>query len=120
MKLLVDRPLSPEIARWLRSLGHDAAHADDLSIQSGAEFDLLQVAAAEGRVVITAGYEFERLIEAWGRTRAKFILLRSEDYSEAESREAVSCGLAAIDKAEFAPSIVVVGRGAARKAIGQE
>lgn len=120
MKLLVDMPLSLEIAGWLRSLGHDAVHVRELSDARGTDAELFKVAAGESRVVITAGLDFGKLLDVWSGTGQKLILLRGGDYSDAESMEAVSCGLEAIDKEKFAPSIVVVGRGTRRKGEGAE
>ena len=34
MKFLVDMPLSPSLARWLRERGHDAVHAFEVGLGS--------------------------------------------------------------------------------------
>lgn len=116
MKLLLDIALSPEIAAWLRGLGHDAVHVTEIAAQGMADEDLMRLAAMESRVLITAGIGFDRLLELWSGKGQKVILLRGMDYSEEESKQAVSCGLEVIGKERFAPSFVVVGRGAGSKA----
>ena len=55
MKFLVDMPLSPELAQWLRAEGHTAVHANELSMNRSPEAEILQAAARSGCVIITAG-----------------------------------------------------------------
>lgn len=119
MKLLIDIALPPQSAAWLRSLGHDAVHASELPAQWSLDDESMRGAAAEGRVVVTAGIDFSLLLEIWGKTRAKFILLRGEDYSESETMEALMQGLAAISREQFAPSVVVVGRRSGGKGVSE-
>src|ERR1039458_6031641 len=81
-------PLSPDLAQWLRAEGHDAVHADELSMNRSPDSEILQTAARSGRVVITADLDFPRLLAAPGSTSPGLILLRGGNYTEAESREA--------------------------------
>lgn len=120
MKLLLDMPLSPDIAAWLRGLGHDAVHASEIAAQGMAGEDVMRLAAEESRVLVTAGLDFDRLLELWSGKGQKVILLRGTDYSPEESKEAVSRGLEAIGRERFAPSFVVVGRGAGSKGKSME
>jgi predicted nuclease of predicted toxin-antitoxin system len=46
------------------------------------------LAAATGRVIITADLDFPRLLAVLGSTSPGLILLRGGNYTEAESREA--------------------------------
>jgi len=55
-------PLSPELARWLRTSGHDAQHASQRSLDRAADSDIISVAARELRIVITADLDFPRLL----------------------------------------------------------
>jgi predicted nuclease of predicted toxin-antitoxin system len=66
VKFLVDMPLSPELATWLRAEGHDAVHANELSMNRSPDADILQAAAHTGRVVITADLDFPRLLAGLG------------------------------------------------------
>jgi predicted nuclease of predicted toxin-antitoxin system len=50
----VDMPLSPELVQWLRAEGHDAVHANELSMNRSPDAEVLQAATNSGRVVITA------------------------------------------------------------------
>jgi predicted nuclease of predicted toxin-antitoxin system len=57
VKFLVDMPLSLELAQWLRTEGHDAVHANELSMNRSPDSEILQAAARGERVVITADFD---------------------------------------------------------------
>ena len=108
MKFLVDMPLSPELAQWLRTEGHDAVHANELSMNRSPDTEILEAAARDGCVVITADLDFPRLLAKLGCTGPGLILLRGGNYSEAQSRDCVRRVLMSIAHPELARSIVVV------------
>jgi predicted nuclease of predicted toxin-antitoxin system len=62
MKFLVDMPLSPDLATWLRAEGHDAVHASAISLYRASDAEILRVAAEQDRVIITADLDFPRLL----------------------------------------------------------
>ena len=62
MRFLVDMPLSPELANWLRAEGHDAVHASAISLYKASDAEILSVAASQNRVIITADLDFPRLL----------------------------------------------------------
>ena len=114
MKFLVDIPLSPELASWLREQGHDSDHATEHMLHEASDLDILRIAAAQGRVVITADLDFPRLFAALGATGPGLILLRGGNYSEAESLDCVRRVLFSIGQRELDRSVVVVDRGIIR------
>jgi uncharacterized protein with PIN domain len=66
VKFLVDMPLSPELAQWLRAEGHEAVHANELSMNRSPILEILQAAARDDCVVITAYLVFPRLLAKQG------------------------------------------------------
>ena len=48
MKFLVDMPLSPSLARWLRERGHDAVHAYEVDLGSASDEEIVERARCEG------------------------------------------------------------------------
>jgi predicted nuclease of predicted toxin-antitoxin system len=59
VKFLVDANLPRRLARWLSSLGHDTVHTLDLARGSETEdSEIVQVATAETRIVITRDKDF--------------------------------------------------------------
>ena len=85
----MDMALSPDLAIWLRSQGHDAVHASDLALNRAADTQILSTALDGKRVVISADLDFPRLLALAGAAGPGLVLLRSGNYSEAESLECV-------------------------------
>jgi predicted nuclease of predicted toxin-antitoxin system len=80
VRLLFDANLSPEVARRLSESGHDAIHVADIGLLSASDPDIMQAAAAEDRVLVTADSDFAAML-ALGELRApSVVLLRSADH----------------------------------------
>ncbi len=60
MKFIVDEQLSYKLAKWLRDIGHDAIHADDIPHTAGKLSDvaICKFADKNNRVVITKDEDF--------------------------------------------------------------
>lgn len=110
MKFLVDMPLSPTLARWLQSQGHDAVHAFALGLDRAADPDIIARAAEEARTVITADLDYPRLLALAGATGPSLILFRGGDWSEADVTARMQQLLAGMQESELERSIVVVDR----------
>jgi predicted nuclease of predicted toxin-antitoxin system len=110
VKFIVDMPLSPLIAGWLRSLGHDAAHANELSLSRASDAEILSFAIGDERVIITADLDFPRLFSQLNSAGPGLILLRGGNYSDVESVECVRRVLFAVRHDELPKSVVVVDR----------
>lgn len=99
MKALIDEPLSPDIAKLLRDRGHDVeAVAERPDLVGRPDRVIFEVAAAEGRAVVTNNVKDFRPLAAeclaQGRTHPGLILLPSV---RARTRPAVSALADAIE-----------------------
>ncbi len=76
MRFLVDNALSPVLAETLRSAGHDVLHVRDLALQSATDSEILDVAARDDRVVVSADTDFGMLLAQRQATRPSLVLYR--------------------------------------------
>ncbi len=87
MRFLIDMPLSPALAAWLRNKGHDALHATEAGLHQAPDELILDRAQIDGRVVITADLDYPRLLALTGSQGPGLILFRGGDYSEQDCIE---------------------------------
>ena len=87
MRFLVDMPLSPALAAWLRQEGHDALHATEAELHRAPDELILDRARIDDRVVITADLDYPRLLALTGAQGPGLILFRGGDYNEEECIE---------------------------------
>ena len=78
VKFLIDQNLSPEVAARLIAAGHDAVHTRDTGLQRASDEAVLDVAAREERVLVSADTDFGLLLARSGASSPSFILLRRE------------------------------------------
>jgi len=99
MRALLDEQLSPQIAELLRKAGYDVdAVADRADLTARSDRVILEVAAAEGRAVVTNNIkDFRPPAAEWlaqGRVHAGLILLPS---TRTRTRRAVAAVAEAIE-----------------------
>lgn len=76
MKFLVDQNLSPLVAAGLVAEGHDAVHTAELGLATADDGVILQRAAAENRVVVSADTDFGDLLVLHGTQKPSIVLIR--------------------------------------------
>ncbi len=79
MKFLVDNALSAEVSRLLAAAGHDSVHVRDYGLQAAEDRVILERAASEDRIVVSADSDFAMLLAISRRTSPSFILFREPD-----------------------------------------
>lgn len=80
MKLLLDANLSPEVGRRLKEAGHDAIHVGDIGLLTATDPEILQAAAQEERILLTADSDFGALLALGSLASPSVLLLRSADH----------------------------------------
>lgn len=76
MKLLVDENLPPRITDLLIDIRHDAVHVRDLDAPGASEPEIIALALADARTIISADTDFGALLAASGATDPSVILVR--------------------------------------------
>lgn len=76
MRLLLDENLSPTLSAFLIEAGHDVVHVRDRGLTSATDDVVLALAAAEGRVLISADTDFDTLLARSGAIEPSVVLIR--------------------------------------------
>ncbi len=110
MKFLLDMPISPYLADWLINQGHDAVHANSRELSRATDRELLNLAVAEDRILITADTDFPQLLAISSEPRPGIILFHGGDYRREEMVELLYKVLQEVSEDLLAKSICVVDR----------
>jgi predicted nuclease of predicted toxin-antitoxin system len=99
VRLLLDANLSPEVARLLREAEHDAIHVADIGLLSASDPEIMEAAAREDRVLLTADADFGALLALGSLAAPSVVLLRSADHLRpAEQAELLVANLSLISE----------------------
>jgi predicted nuclease of predicted toxin-antitoxin system len=79
VKFLVDANMSPRVAEFLRSNGHDAVAVRDIGLAEASDDEILDCAAVDDRIVISHDTDFGALLAFRRLSKPSFILIRSSD-----------------------------------------
>jgi len=80
VRLLLDANLSPKVAQLLKGAEHDAIHVADIGLLSASDPEIMDVAARENRVLLTADSDFGALLAVGSLAAPSVLLLRSADH----------------------------------------
>lgn len=83
MRLLLDQGLPRSEAELLREAGHDAIHTASINVGGASDQQILTVANAEGRIVVTLDADFHRLLALSGAKSPSTIRIRIEGLTQA-------------------------------------
>ena len=116
MKFLVDQPVSPMLADWLRRSGHDAYHVRERELSRSSDEEIFARAAKEDRVIVTADLDFSRIIALSGREAPGLILFRGGSLTDEQMLLLLKTVLTHVPADKLSRSVVVIDRGSLRVA----
>ena len=108
MSFLVDMPLPPGLAAWLRDQGYKADHASEIDMSRATDETILGYAKSKDMVVITADLDYPRLLSLTQEEGPGIILFRGGNYSNEQTVILLSRVLELIPANELGSSIVVI------------
>lgn len=76
MKLLLDANLSPAVAAALNDAGYETSHVGDVGLLRASDDEILEFAASNDYVVITADTDFPMMLALRGVSGPSVVLLR--------------------------------------------
>lgn len=79
MKFLADMGISPRTVEFLLGLGHEVVHLHAEGLDRWPDAAILEKAAREGRVVLTADLDFGALLAISGATLPSVVIFRLRD-----------------------------------------
>ena len=115
MKFLIDMPLSPDLAAWLRDRGHDAIHAAELDLAAVRDEVILARAKQDDRTIVTADLDYPRLLALAQERDSSLILFRDGNWSDAAVITRMNEILQRVTAADLAQSIIVVDHSRIRR-----
>ena len=91
MKLLIDNALSPYIAYSLVNKGFDAVHGRDHNLQASSDYDVLDFAEAQSRIIVSADTDFGALLALRNKSQPSLMQGRGhedmgEEHTHSEKR----------------------------------
>ena len=79
MKFILDMGISPETGMYLIKLGHDAIHLMDYSMDRASDFEIMEKALSEQRIILTHDLDFGKLLAFSGQKFPSVIIFRLTD-----------------------------------------
>jgi predicted nuclease of predicted toxin-antitoxin system len=111
VRLLLDANLSPEVARRLSAVGHDAIHVAALGLLSAPDPEIMRAADEADRVLLTADSDFGALLALNSARAPSVVLLRSADHMRpAEQADLLAANLPAVAEELARGAIVSLNR----------
>lgn len=115
MRLLVDQNLARRVATLLVEAGHDAVHVADRGLSRAEDDEVLALALAEDRVLVSEDTDFGALLARSGDRLPSFVLIRTAEPLTSDDQAALLvANLPHAERDLEAGAIVVLGRGRMR------
>lgn len=108
MKLLVDQNLAQRVAVGLRDAGHDAVHVAERGLSRAEDAEILELAAAERRVIVSEDTDFGALLAQSGATAPSFVLLRGSEPVTPDGQVALLVANLPAIESDLAEGVIVV------------
>ena len=110
MRFLVDMPLSPQLAVWLREHGHDADHASSVGLHNAKDHRIIEIAREQNRIIITADLDYPQLLAISRAKDPGLILFRGGNYNDQEMLQLLKRVLDSYPEEKLKHTVTVVDK----------
>jgi len=76
MRFLLDMGISPDTGLYLKELGHDAIHLIDGGMERASDFQIMEKALNERRIILTHDLDFGRMLAFSGERSPSVVTFR--------------------------------------------
>ncbi len=76
MRFLLDMGISPLTGLYLKKLGHDAVHLIDEGLERASDFQIMEKAMNESRIILTHDLDFGRMLAFSGEKLPSVVTFR--------------------------------------------
>jgi predicted nuclease of predicted toxin-antitoxin system len=109
VRFLLDQNISPDLARALTNLGHDAVHVRDLGMSRASDIQILEQAQLDQRVILSSDTDFGELLARTNAASPSVVLLRRQsDRRAAQVAHLLAANLDAVEADLAAGAVVVI------------
>jgi predicted nuclease of predicted toxin-antitoxin system len=108
MNLLLDMGVAPRTGDYLRALGHDAVHLRDRGLAKLPDPEIVRLAQAESRVVVTFDLDFSRILAMHRLAKPSVILFRLEKFTTIQINQLLEDLLVHYSAELLAGAVIVV------------
>ena len=108
MKFVIDQPVSPMLAEWLRGEGHDAFHLRERGLSRLSDREVFDLATVESRVIVTSDLDYSRILALSGKDAPGLVVFRAGNISDDRMLALLNIVFKQVDPAKLASSVTVV------------
>lgn len=110
MRFLIDECLRRDLAEALNHHGHDATHVVDAGLLGAPDPEVMKLAVAERRVLVSADTDFGELLAKSGSSAPSVILFRGQSHEVAHLSRLLIAVLPEVEDDLVQGAVVVVAR----------
>lgn len=107
MNFLIDQPVSPLLARWLRDQGHDANHVRERGLSTASDETIVGIALRESRILVTTDLDYPRIVALSRREGPAVILFRAGNVTDQRMLDLLRAVLHEVKPDRLSKAVVV-------------
>ena len=108
MKFLLDMPLSPKTALFLRDLGYEAIRVNEIGMAKSKDKEIFEYASEKNLVILSSDLDFGNILAYTQSNKPSVVIFRLQDPSPEHVNSLLSSNLQGINEDLMKGSIVII------------